>query len=344
MDRPGVPTRRRLLTVTAGVAAALCVPQVARASVPVIRYAMGGGLGPNGIETLFFTEFMQKNVLRRYGKDYTLDVTYTRGTPEAASLMAAERVDLATQACASLATVIVRDAVPGGMKVIADIHDVKPGYSQIPFFVLAGSPIERVADLRGKTIAVNAFGTLVDLIARTVLRKNGLDPRKDVRLVEISFPSIGPALRENRVQGGFLPVPYGVTESSKGGVRELFNATDAFPASFANLFQAARVNFLKTSGDAVRAWLDDYVTGLHWLYEPSNRVAAVALAAEVSQSAPALLDSFFLTDKDYFRNLNACLTANMLQGPVDAMREQGLLTSAVDIAPYVDMSYLPRPC
>ncbi len=111
---------------TAGAASLIFAPYVARADVPVIRYATSGGIGANGIDTLFFTDYMRKNVLKRYGKDYTIEVTYTRGTPEAASLMAAGQVDLAAQSCPSLATAIARNAIASGLTAIADIHDVRP--------------------------------------------------------------------------------------------------------------------------------------------------------------------------------------------------------------------------
>lgn len=344
MTERTAPNRRAFLAGATGLATFVASPYLARAPVPVIRYALGGGVGPNGIDSLFFTEFMRKNVLKRYGKDYTTEVTFTRGTPEAASLLAAGQADLAQQACPSLATVIARNAVPGGVAVIANVQDVRAGYSNIPFYVLDRSSIRQIGDLRGKIIAVNAFGTFVDLILRTVLRKNGLDPRRDVRIVEISFPSIGPALREGRVEVGVLPIPYNEIEASKGSLREIFNATDAFPDAFSNLFQVARREFLSRSPEAVRAWLEDYVQGLRWLYEPANRAQAVALAADVSKSDPALLDGFFLTKKDYYRDVTACLTPRMLQGPLDAMVEQGLLASPIDIASHVDTGYLPRPC
>ena len=51
-----------------------------------IRYATGGGIGPNEMETIIFLDHLKQNVLPNYGKAYTLDMTFTRGTPEAATL------------------------------------------------------------------------------------------------------------------------------------------------------------------------------------------------------------------------------------------------------------------
>jgi len=335
--------RRDFVKGVFATAVGVSAPSLARASAPMIRYATGGGIGPNGIDTLFFTDFMRQRVLKGYGKSYTLSVVYTRGTPEAASLLAAGQADLASQACTSFATALSRGIVTGGLTAIADVHDVRAGYSKLPFYVLQASQIRSVEDLRGKTLAVNAYGTITDLVARSVLKRSGLDPKKDLRIVEISFPSIGPALREGRIDAGVLPVPFGPIEDAKGNIRELFNATDAF-GTFSSIFQVARTRFLEESPDAVRAWLDDYVVGLHWLYDPANRRDAVALAAEVSKSTPEILEGFFLTEKDYYRNPNGCLNAGLLQPPIDAMFQEGLLAKRVDVSPHVDMKYLPKPC
>ncbi|QRG09085.1 ABC transporter substrate-binding protein [Xanthobacter dioxanivorans] len=339
----GISRRTALMGMGATALAASTGTPLRAQTPPTLRYATGGGFGPNEIDTVFFTDFMKKNILKRYGKDYLLDVTYTRGTPEATALMAAGRIDLAAQSCASFVSALAKDAVPGGMKVIADEHDVRAGYSAQSFYVLEGSPITDPKQLKGKIIAVNAFGTGVDLLLRVVLKKNGLDPRRDVRIVEISFPSIGMALREGRVDCGVLPLPFGATELAKGGIRELFNGTAAYPA-YSVIFQAATNQILTTQPAAVRAWLADYVDGLHWLHDPANRKEAVAVVAEVAKSTPEVVDTYFATKSDYYRDLNGCLSSDLLQSQVDAMVDQGFLAKRIEIKNYVDMSYLPHPC
>ena len=85
-------SRRAWMLGAAG--AAIASPLVSRlevlaADVPRIRYATGGGIGPNEMETIIFLDHLKQNVLKNYGKSYTLDITFTRGTPEAAALLAA---------------------------------------------------------------------------------------------------------------------------------------------------------------------------------------------------------------------------------------------------------------
>ena len=108
-------TRRTLVAAgTTGVLAGLCAPfvRLAHAAPTVIRYATGGGIGPNEMETVIYLDWMQKNVLKGYGKDYTVDMTFTRGTPEAGTLLAAGQADMATLSFAVFATSVIKNIVP----------------------------------------------------------------------------------------------------------------------------------------------------------------------------------------------------------------------------------------
>lgn len=336
--------RRTLLVGSAAITAALAIPSIARADVPKLRYSTGGGLGPNEIVTVLLTDWAKANVLKRHGKEYVVETTYTRGTPEAASLLAAGQVDVASMSLPAFGTMVAKGAVPNGVKIVADMfQDAREGYANQGFYALEDSPVRSVADLKGKTIAVNAFGSAVDLVLRVVLKKNGLDPRRDVKIVEISFPSIGPAIREKRVDCGSLPLPFSATERAKGGIRAVFLGRDAFPP-YSVIFQVATNDYLKANGPAMKAWLADYVEGLTWMYDPANRKRVIELTSELTKSPPEVIDAYFLTKGDYYRDPAACITPDLLQAPLDAMVREGLLATAVDASKFVDPSFLPAAC
>jgi NitT/TauT family transport system substrate-binding protein len=339
-------SRRGILRAGTALAASAAVfsPAIVRAQVPTLRYSTGGAIAPNEIETLCFTDYFKKNVLKRIGKEYNLEVTYSRSTPEAAALMAAGQVDMACCAFPIFATSVLKEAVPGGMTVVADIFsDGYEGFASNCYFVLEDSPIKTIKDLRGKKIAVNAFGAAVDLVLRAALKKHGLDPKKDVQVVEVGFPNMGPALREKRVDCAAMVLPFIAIEENKGGVRTLFYAREAFE-KFSTVNMAARNEYLKTNGAAVKAWLADYVDSLHWLYVPENRAQAIEVMVEATKSPRALVDSYFLTKRDYYRDKRACISAKNLQAPVDFMVQEGFLAQRIDMSKYVSSAYLPYPC
>ncbi len=337
--RAPLPTRRRVLG-GAGLAAASLAARGARAAPVPIRFATGGGLGSSEIETVIFGTAMPAAALPRRGQDYALDLTFTSGTPQAAALLAAGQADMATLSCSALAAGLLMDAFPSGATVVSDNYqDGHAGHASNGFYVLADSPIRSVADLRGRIVAVNAFGSAVDLIARVALKRQGLDPRRDVQMVEIGLPSIGAALRQKRIDCGALVLPFQAVELQAGGVRPLFSAADALGPSSV-VFNVASTAFLKAHPDAVRAMLADYVGALRFLAAPSNHQAAVSATAALTKLPPTTLE-YVMTERDYFRAPDGALDAALIQKPIDALVELGLVPRSVAVAQHVDMGFLP---
>jgi len=337
-------SRRRVLQAGAA-GAALSIVSARGSAAPVkIRYATGGGIGPNEMETIIFLDYMKENVLKDYGKSYELDMTFTRGTPEAATLLAAGQADLGTLAFSTFATAIAKDAVPGGLTIISDNYqDGHPGNATNTFFVLNDSPIKAVADLRGKKVGINAYGSAVDLVLRVVLKKNGMDPKRDVQIVEVNFPNMAAAIREKRIDCGVLVIPFLAVEAPKGDLRPLFTGGDAFGPSSV-IFQVAATNFLNANKAAVRGFLADYVIGLNWYYDKANRKKALELVSSLTKSPVDVLDGYFATGKDYYRDPNGCVPAIAIQKPIDAMVTEGLVPQKVEASKYLDLSLLPKPC
>jgi sulfonate transport system substrate-binding protein len=309
-----------------------------------VRYATGGGIGPNEINTCIWLDYLRENVLKHYGKVYTLDITYTRGSPEAAILLAAGQVELGSLSSPAFATTVATNAIPNGIGIVADIYqDGQPGFATNTFFVVKDSPIKTVADLKGKKVAINAFGSAVDIVLRVALKRVGLDPQRDVQIVEVAFANIAPAIREGRVDCGVLVIPFLPGEAAKGDLRALFTGADTFgPSSVA--FMVATNKFIDEHPDVLRAILDDYITGLSWYYDPVNREKAIEIVANFMKSSKEVLATYFVTSRDYYRDRDGCVSAAALQKPIDAMVENQLISQRVDGSKYLKMQYLPRPC
>jgi NitT/TauT family transport system substrate-binding protein len=337
-------SRRHALQLGAAGAAVSILTTRASAAPVKIRYATGGGIGPNEMETIIFLDYMKQNVLKHYGRSYELEMTFTRGTPEAATLLAAGQADLGTLAFSTFATAIAKNAVPGGLTIIADNYqDGHPGNATNTFFVLKDSPINTIADLKGKKVGINAYGSAVDLLLRVVLKKKGMDPKRDVQIVEINFPNMAAAIREKRIDCGVLVIPFLAVEVPKGDLRTLITWDDAFGPSSV-IFQVAATSFLNANKEAVRGFLADYVIGLNWYYDKANRAKALELVSGLTKSPVEVLDGYFATGKDYYRDPNGCVPAIAVQSPIDAMVAEGLIPEKLDAAKYLDLSLLPRPC
>jgi NitT/TauT family transport system substrate-binding protein len=99
----------------------------------------------------------------------------------------------------------------------------------VPTFVdhiVSLSSITAVEQLKGKTAGVNRLGSTSDLGLRLALRKLGVDPEKDVKII----PTGGTAERFAALSKGIthftiIPEPF-LTQAEKLGFRNLYNITD----------------------------------------------------------------------------------------------------------------------
>lgn len=99
----------------------------------------------------------------------------------------------------------------------------------VPTFVdhiVSLASVTAVEQLKGKTGGVNRLGTTSDLGLRLALRKLGVDPEKDVKII----PTGGTAERFAALSKGItqftiIPEPF-LTQAEKLGFRNLYNITD----------------------------------------------------------------------------------------------------------------------
>jgi NitT/TauT family transport system substrate-binding protein len=99
----------------------------------------------------------------------------------------------------------------------------------VPTFVdhiVSLSNITKVEQLKGKVGAVNRLGSTSDLGLRLALRKLGVDPDKDVKIIPAGGnPERFAALTKGIVQFTIMPEPF-LTQAEKLGFRNLYNVTD----------------------------------------------------------------------------------------------------------------------
>lgn len=91
----------------------------------------------------------------------------------------------------------------------------------IPQSLVVTPDIKTAEDLRGKRVGVSRFGALSDLVVRRYLRKLGLDPAKDVTIVQIGgIPELVTAMKAGAISGGSISPP-ALTVAKKAGLKEL---------------------------------------------------------------------------------------------------------------------------
>ena len=192
----------------------------------------------------------EQGLFERYGIDP--DLTYIGGSTRIVEAIIAGEIRLAQVGGAA-----VVNASLGGADVVLI-------GSLVPVFVasLFSQPeITSVQELRGKSIAVTAIGTTTDFAGRTVLKRAGLEPLRDVAVIQSGgVPETFSALLSGGVQAGVM-VPPVTLQARAAGLRELVDLA-AEGIRFEQAPLATTRRFVQEAPDVVRGYLRAVVEGI----------------------------------------------------------------------------------
>ena len=131
------------------------------------------------------------------------DPVAMRGSGESSKAMIGGSIQIAP-----IATPTVINADLSGSDLVILAHTL-PG---VVHAMIVKPETKRVEDLRGKRIGVTTFGSLTDFLVRHILRKKGLNPDRDVALIQIGGdPERIAALKQGAIDAASLSFPgYGI--------------------------------------------------------------------------------------------------------------------------------------
>ena len=116
------------------------------------------------------------------------------------------------------------------LEIVAEGSVMGPGAQAL--YTMPNSKIRTVADLRGKTIGINAPRNILYLLAASALAADGI-PADAVHFAYIPLPLMASALQSGKVQAAVLPEPFASQAQEHFGVVTLADldagATTAFP-------------------------------------------------------------------------------------------------------------------
>ncbi|MFN2646908.1 MAG: ABC transporter substrate-binding protein [Burkholderiales bacterium] len=282
--------------------------------------------------------FTMKDQLRHYGKSYVVEATRFQGTTPQLTAIGTNELDIGLLGFTSF-PLAIQNARMEDLRIILDeFRDGAPGHYSNEFMVRNDSGIKSIADLKGKTLATNARGSAVDVAARVMLRKSGLDDSA-FTVVEAQFPNMRAMLLEKKVE--LIPAvpPFSYNPELRANARVLFTEGQALGPNFLGIW-VARQAFLQKNRAAVVDMLEDYLRVLRFLLDPKNHKQVVEIASNASKIPAPVLDPWLFTDKDYYRPVDGIIDVKLLQSNFDDQRTIGILKDHVEAQKYVDMSYV----
>jgi ABC-type nitrate/sulfonate/bicarbonate transport system substrate-binding protein len=259
------------------------------------------------------------------GKAYKIEWSQFNGTSPMTAAMQAGALDCATQGVLPIAQSMAAGSLD--LYVIAQHVGERPGSFSVYWAVKDDSPIKTVADLKGKTVGISVIGGGTHGPFNLMLRKAGLDPDKDIKLVEVPFPLSEDALRSGRVDAVNMNQPFAARAEAKGGTRKLFSLSEAVP-NIVHILEACRKDFVDKNPELVAMYVKDITAAMKMAV--ANRAETMNVVSEVMKAPVAVLDTYLLKPNDFAREPGAAPNFAGIQAMFDVYTDNKMIPKKLD--------------
>jgi sulfonate transport system substrate-binding protein len=321
---------------TIALATALLFGMAAARAAEPPKLRVGWAVVPVNIGPLM----VAKNGLATHnGGSYSAEFVHFAGAPQQLAALGAGEIDIASLAYSTFALGIENGGLTD-LRVIADsFQDAVGAYDINQYVVLKDGPIQKVEDLKGKVLATNGIGSSGDMAMRVMLGRHGLDPRKDVNIVEAAFPSMKAMLAQKKADLITSIPPFSLDPAMQELGRSLFSQKTSMGQTQLGML-VARQGFLEKSRGSVIDYLEDLIRAIRWYSDAAHHDEAVDIVADFTKQPKAQLGFLFTPKGDYYRDPNGIPDVKALQSNVDTAHALGFLKSQLDVTPYVDLGYV----
>ncbi len=282
--------------------------------------------------------FAKPELARHLNSSYTVEPTRFAGSSQMTTALAAGELDIAELSYSSFAFA-VENGHMSDLRVIADeIEDGVPGYFSTEFNVLNDGPVKSIDDLKGKVLATNVIGTGTDIGMRAMMRKHGMEDKRDYTIIEANFANMNALLYDHKADL-ITSIGFFETDELRQKAHPLFHLRDVMGVSQI-LMLAARAPYIEKNRAALTDYMEDYLRSLRWYLDPKNHAEAVQIVSNFTKIPPQHFEPWLLTKGDQYRDPDGKPDLQAMQHDVDAQREMGFLAQPLAVAQYADLGII----
>jgi ABC-type nitrate/sulfonate/bicarbonate transport system substrate-binding protein len=220
----------------------------------------------------------EMGLFRKYGLDVNL--SYTAGAAQVIQTMMAGENQIATAGGSG-----VVDADFGG----ADLVAVAGMVNMPAFYIVVQPEIKSIQDLRGKPIGVTRFGSSTDFTMRYILKKAGLEPDKDVPLLQMGGqPELAAGIEARRIFAAPMTPP-ALQKTLKAGAR-IQIPPKTIGLSFPHVGIVVRKVYLAARRPIVKNFIAGYSEGVAML-QKDKEGSKKAIAKFLHTEDPEVLEA-----------------------------------------------------
>src|SRR6185437_8381141 len=224
----------------------------------------------------------KKDLAKHLGKSYTLEAVRYQGTPPMITAIANNELEVSNLAYSSLA-IAIENAGLDDIRVIADeFQDGVPGYYTQEYFVRKDSGI--------------------DIAMRAMLRKHGLEEKRDYTMVESPLPAMPAVLLEKKADLVPAVLPFAFNPKLREEGKVLFKQNEALGVT-QMIVWTARKSFIDKNRAAMVDFMEDMLRITRWYIDPKNHDEVAQIASRITKAPPERFGWLF-TKQDTYRDPN----------------------------------------
>lgn len=210
----------------------------------------------------------------------------------------------------------------GGQGIDAKLEGADLTYvaSCLPVFVFqvyARSEVKSLADLKGKVVAVTQPAASTDYAMRIVLKRNGLEPEKDVRILYAQdINGILTNVSAGNAAAGIMSAPTSI-RAKAAGLRSIVDVTSLkIPFLFTGVLSSPKI--IREKNEALSRFLRGYVEALAVIRKDKESTTR-SLGKFLKTTDQAVLDSVYDDYKDAFP-VTPLMTAAEVRAVLDVVK------------------------
>ncbi len=168
-----------------------------------------------------------------------------------------------------------------------DVTMVAVALNTTPIVIMG--KVAKMEELKGKAIGVTRYGSNTDISARFAIRKAGMQPEKDVALVQLEdYAGIMGGIQSGRIAAGALADPF-TDHAKKLGYKE-FADIAALGLEFPFVGIVTKKTFIKEQPDLVQRFVRAYTESIA-LYKNNRELAKKVTSKYTGIKDPEILNS-----------------------------------------------------
>ena len=168
-----------------------------------------------------------------------------------------------------------------------DVTMVAVALNTTPIVIMG--KVSTMEELKGKAIGVTRYGSNTDISARFAIRKAGLQPEKDVALVQLEdYAGIMGGIQSGRIAAGALADPF-TDHAKKLGYKEIADIA-ALGLEFPFVGIVTKKTFIKEQPDLVQRFVRAYTESIA-LYKNNRELAKKVTSKYTGIKDPEILNS-----------------------------------------------------